>query len=503
MTSAARPRLDRWWGLLLLAATGAACVAAVVIGHHDSDQVFRYGCAAVILAGTVFVIWRIDPAWTVSAALALTVFSGNWQNLGLPGFPFLPDRMLMAGGLLALLLRAPGAANRPRFQRRPVHWLLAFAAAYATIDAFASHTLTTNSGFFKLTDRFGVIPFLLFALAPLVFPTPRHRRILLGFLVATGLYLGLTALFDFLHWRSLVFPRYILNQNLGLAETNSQGQVVARARGPFLDAVSNGIALFDCGAAAAVAVVVFQRQWTRMLAAAACLVCLLGCLLTLQRTVWLAAVLATAVALLGTPRLRRYFIPAVGTAAVVVLAALALIPGLRHNASVRLNDKWTVYDRQNLTNAGLRMLRTRPLLGFGWDRFATRSEPYLLQSKDYPLTAAGRVIHNTFLSNAVELGVIGALIWLVALGLALIEPLRGRAPPTYRTSLLAIATFWVVASFLSPLTLAFPLTFLMLYAGVVQGTADEILARRSVPARGLPAGGRRLRRWPAQIPVHP
>ena len=122
----------------------------------------------------------------------------------------------------------------------------------------------------------------------------------------------------------------------------------------------------------------------------------------------------------------------------------------------------------------------RPLLGFGWDSFATAEAPYLIQPSTYPLTAAGRFIHNTFLSNAVELGVIGALLWLIALGAALISPLLHRGPPAWRSSLVAVAGFWAVTAWFYPLPLTFPLTFLMLWAGLVDSTGSRVTQREGL-----------------------
>ena len=85
----------------------------------------------------------------------------------------------------------------------------------------------------------------MFAIAPLAFRTEAQRKIFLGVLVALGGYLGLTALFETVGPHALVFPRYITNPELGYH--------VGRARGPFLEAEANGIALFICGIAAAVA----------------------------------------------------------------------------------------------------------------------------------------------------------------------------------------------------------------------------------------------------------
>ena len=65
---------------------------------------------------------------------------------------------------------------------------------------------------------------------------------------------------------------------------------------------------------------------------------------------------------------------------------------------------------------------------------------------------------------------IGALIWLAAMASALLTPLIRRGPPLWRTSLVAVAVFWAVTAGLYPLPLAFPLTFLLLWAGIVEGT---------------------------------
>jgi hypothetical protein len=71
--------------------------------------------------------------------------------------------------------------------------------------------------------------------------------------------------------------------------------------------------------------------------------------------------------------------------------------------------------------------------------------------------------------------VIGALLWLIAMTAALTSPLLHRGPPSWRTSLVAVAAFWAVTAWFYPLPLTFPLTFLMLWAGVVDGMATAPL----------------------------
>ena len=79
-----------------------------------------------------------------------------------------------------------------------------------------------------------------------------QRRVLLGTLVALGAYLGLTVLFETLEARrarvSEVHPRR------GLRHPSGAG------RGPFVDAVANGLALYMCAVACAIAVASWRSR---------------------------------------------------------------------------------------------------------------------------------------------------------------------------------------------------------------------------------------------------
>ena len=95
------------------------------------------------------------------------------------------------------------------------------------------------------------------------------------------------------------------------------------------------------------------------------------------------------------------------------------------------------------------MISARPLLGFGWDRFQSDSGPYFRQSLNYPLTATNIDIHNYFLSYAVELGLIGLLLWLTGLLMGGFGALATRAPPElepWRMAFLALAVCFLLVA---------------------------------------------------------
>lgn len=419
-------------------------VAAVVLTPPRSFELtmglYESAMTLVALVSGAFLVWRVDPAYTLSAALFLTPFAGHWPRLGVPG-PLSPDRLLFAAAIVAIVLRAPPVADRPRFRIAGAHWLLALAVAYAIASALVAGTLFESGGFFKLVDAFGILPFLAFLVAPIAFRTPAQRRVLLGTLVALGAYLGATVLFDTLNLDALVFPKYILDAGYGIH--------AGRGRGPFVDAVANGLALYTCGVACVIAVATWRDGAMRAIAAAIGILCVVGAFLSLERSVWIGVVAATTVAMLAMPGMRRYFLPVVVAVAVAVAGSLAVIPGLSALVSERINDEGTVWDRKNLNRAAINMVEAKPLIGFGWDRFTTYSADYFEQAADYPLTAAGTIgrntrfgVHNTPLTYAVDLGLIGVTLWLGGLVLGVGGALASRGPPDllpWRVGLLAVA----------------------------------------------------------------
>jgi putative inorganic carbon (hco3(-)) transporter len=440
--------------------------------YHEGTWVIL----APLLLGAVVLalrkLWELPPSVTMCLALVLTLFSGGWSLMGLGGLPL--DRLVVVVLLLQLLLVSPGAALTPRLRVRNVHLLLCLTIMFVIASAVAAHTLSNREDLLALIDQFGVTPYLAYFLAPSVFAREWDRRLLLAVLVGIGAYLGLTAIFESLGPHALVIPKYIVQTDASLPE--------GRAGGPFQSPVSDGFSTFACAAAAVMALGRWRARPARLFATSALVVCVFGCFLSLERGVWIAAAAGITIAAAVTARGRRLLIPGFAACVVAISGALVLSPALAGKVSTRVGYKTSVWDRQNQTAAGLRMVEAKPLFGFGWQRFTSDNQEYFRQAADYPLTGYSTPqrpipLHDTYLGYAVELGLVGLLLWLASLFWGVGGAVLARGTPELRPwklGLLAALVFFVVVAAFDPQQQPFPAILLWVWAGVAIGRAPTL-----------------------------
>jgi putative inorganic carbon (HCO3(-)) transporter len=410
-------------------------------------------------------------ALCTAVGLALSCFSGLWQYLGSPvGL----DRPVIVVGLLISFFRLDG--TRRTIRLGSTHVILGLAVVWTLLSALWAGTLTQPAGLYALLDRFGVFPFLLFMAAPVVFDTPKRRRIIARTLTILGLYLALVAFAEALDLDGFVWPRYIVDSTVSIH--------IDRARGPYVEAVANGLMLvFTAAIAGAGAVLDANRKW-RIGSGLVALTCLISSVFTLTRAVWLGAAVALVAALVAVQPLRRWFVPVVlgGGAAVVLL--FALVPGLAENASERAEDNLPVWDRLNSNAAAVRMVEANPLFGVGWQRSVEEAQLYTRLGDDYPVTGARIEIHNVALSRVAELGLPGGILWLATIaagpGKALLRRGIDREFDVWRAALLVIAVTFGVVAMLGPLPYPQPNYVLWCVSGLLLGTQ---LTRQPVAGR--------------------
>jgi putative inorganic carbon (hco3(-)) transporter len=486
-------------GLAALLALGLALVLAYAARYGLTEAASLGFLLAVLLAvfAAGYLVWCAEPRYTFTLAIMAAPFAGHWQELGIPG-QLAPERLLLIGGVLTVLLRGPGIRDRPRLRFEPVHWVMALTVLYACGSALFSGTLFQKEYGLELVEIFGILPFLVFTMGPVVFPTARERSTLLKGLVVLGAYLSLTTLFEMVGPQSLVFPSYILNPEVGIH--------FGRGRGPFADAVANGFGLYACALACAMAVWFWRSRPWRIFAGAVAVLCLVGTLLTLERSIWISTVAATLVAMLAAPATRRRVLPVLLVGALAIGAALVLVPGLSSKVEARASEQNSVWDRENLDRIAENMIDTRPLFGFGWGRYLESNGPYIQQAATYPLTATTDTISSYVLSYAVELGLVGVALWILMTLMGVGGAILTRGPPDiqpWRLTLLALFVFFAIVQSLVPPTV-FPNLCLWLWAGVVwagrhQAAGGDLAAERKSVLGHDPAAEREsaFGRYPA------
>jgi O-antigen ligase len=278
----------------------------------------------------------------------------------------------------------------------PMVLLLVFAVSTALGQPYDSQTWSL------LAAKF-VVPYALYYLAGLTFDTPASLRHLEIFLLCVLAYLSFTAIMQLLGWDALVFPRYILNPDIGIHPD--------RARGPFLQAVANGVTLNLLGLVALSGVGRWKlRGW---LAALLLLALPIAILATMTRAVWLS--FAGSVAWLGLSTrgvLRKASLALIGVSALGLLVSLTTSKD--ESALLdRAEEQGPINIRMAVYRAALGMAGEKPILGWGANQMPRE---IVRRVEGYRLEVYGT--HNSYLEILVEHGIVGLALYLsIAVGL--------------------------------------------------------------------------------------
>jgi len=248
-----------------------------------------------------------------------------------------------------------------------------------------------------LASKF-IVPFTLFHLAGLVFTREARFRQFEWFSVLVLAYLSFTAIAFLVGANWLIFPRYILDESLGFHAD--------RARGPLLQAVTNGVALNLLGLLAVHAYRRGSIPGAKMLVLLASVP--LAIVATMTRAVWLTSY-GTVVALVFLSK-NRVLRLACMVATVVAAVALAIVLNSQDFGGAvveRLEERGPVDYRAAVYAGGWDMFLQRPWLGWGF-----HSMPAELPRHVSGYTEKSLYPHNTYLELLVEHGVLGLSLYL-------------------------------------------------------------------------------------------
>ena len=246
-----------------------------------------------------------------------------------------------------------------------------------------------------------VVPFVLYHLAGSVFDNATALRRFETFALVVLGYLCLIAILFFFGAKEWIFPRYILDESLGVHAD--------RARGPFLQAVANGVTLNLLGL---IALDAFRRRRLKGIIAGLLLVALpLAILATQTRGVWMsfAGCLAVLAFFSSSKRVRGACLLVI-LAGVVGIATTLSFDDTNTSLSARLEERSPVEFRVVMYRTGLQMFLEKPATGWGLGDLQPE-----LAKRVTEFHQSEFFFHNTYLEIAVQQGLLGLIlyIWMV------------------------------------------------------------------------------------------
>lgn len=325
------------------------------------------------------------------AALAAMLF----RPPDLKVFPFDRAAFILLVAVFALRL----CVRRERIQSFPATWpmlglmLLGILGAMGEAGEMQSWSLVAAKW---------IVPFTIFHMAGSIFTSDGSLRKLELFLLAIAAYLSLISVFFLFDFTSLIYPRFILDESIGIH--------AERARGPLLQAVANGVCLNVLGL---VALDSWRRRRLVGIWAALLFFALpLALLATRTRAVWLSAAASVSCLVLFSreSKLRRAAFALAGLA--VFALSTAFLYNADHNTlSNRLMDRSPVDFRLDMYRAGWQMFTEKALLGWGSEAVIQPE----LERRISSFHPERYLFHNTYLELGVERGLLGIALyaWLM------------------------------------------------------------------------------------------
>lgn len=369
----------------------------------------------VIVWGSVFVLRGSMIYACLFFMLACACLGRELFAVKVGGIDLALDRVLPPLLLAGYLLQSKLGLTDPKPWTRVETLLVAFTGLL--VISAATHPWTTIAGpsitppAWRLTISY-LLPLLVYWIARQSRLSARSMQAVFASTVLFGAYLAVTAIFEVYGQWWGVFPSYIANPKLG--------DHFGRARGPLLDAVAMGFTLNVC----LVTVWVWRRNLPRaaelgMFALAALL--LAAIYFSYTRSVWMGTAAALLVVLSLTANgLWRPLLLGATLAALVVVSVLRfdnLVAFKREYSAEGTRESATL--RPVIAYVSWKMFLDHPLFGCGFGQYYQAKNAYLDDRDTTLVLERARPFqhHNLFLALLVDMGLVGAGLYLAILAL--------------------------------------------------------------------------------------
>ncbi len=440
------------------------------VGQSSNPTVYGVALLGLGLAAAVFYgLWRNTRlgvlVWIIAALLSVTFAESGGASLERLAFA-----ALAAGWFISIVT---GQQQLRRFGMAEALMVL-FLVAHI-ISAVAPHVLpeTAQLPASNLIVNGVFLPLAAYVIASQSLADPRSVTVFMWFLVGLGLYLALIAIFQRFGLSQLVFPRQIVDPNLGV---NPE-----RSRGPLLNSAADGVIMV---ASLAAALFLGQQRGLRHRRIALLTAALLpvGIFTTQTRAIYLgAAVVVIGGALFARGYRRWYLLLAGAAAAVIAVNFRTFLSADRTQGGV--TSVGEVESRLNDWATAIWGFQQKPAFGWGVARFP---ELNTVHHQNWPgvdwQLGWGFLSHNTHLAFAAELGMVGLLLWVGILVAIAARTRRAwtRLPHGGMVSRGFVLAFWLtgISWLLNAAVIDMRLfvginTIMFTWAGIIAGLAER------------------------------
>ena len=323
------------------------------------------------------------------------------------GITITPDRVAFTLLLAAFVYRV-ATSRRPREPLPAATFIGVMGIAFA-VTALTSWFVTGSDvgnarfGHLVWICNLAVYPAFAFFIARRVVYDRTMLKLIVVFFAVFGIYLGATAVAEHYGVGALVFPRYILDANVGTH--------VGRSRGPFVNTIANG-GMLVLGFISSSALICSMKGFRRLIALLPVMAIVVAIYFTETRSVWLSLAIVTTTMLgLRTPH---------RTTAAAVLACLLCAFALGIGSKFSAFDPTLFSRRQHTVDYRIdnytfawNAFTANPMFGLGYGKFYGQWRQYADLQNSRLREGLSDGNHNTLLGILADLGLAGGVPFLL------------------------------------------------------------------------------------------
>lgn len=349
------------------------------------------------------------------------------KSAGVITFPMLPaispHRLIL--GLMAVIFIVEMLMQKRRvLSFSAVEIAMMFFSVYLIFSMLISGTIYDKEHGLTLglyLAPYGM-PYVIFFISKNIIDDETKTKKFFFFLTVIGLYLGLTAIFEYLDFRPLIFPRNIISWQHG-----------ARALGPFLHAPVNGTVMGMLLFVPIFLLLHENKRWKKYLYVITTICLLFGILFSFTRSAWLGSLAAIFTMPVLIPRVRKTFFISLlifgflsllfvnfyeiktrefGSERELIAKKATLTEIIIHRVSSMSGITGRADSRINLLMKAFMMFEDEPIFGHGYGAWGGKYGISIQSSTAEVDMSKKGGIHSTLIALMVDVGLVGISIYV-------------------------------------------------------------------------------------------